>query len=96
MVVRAAAACPRRAHRLEWLEPYEGKLSRTVLRGVRAGNRPRLPGDYGEATERGGLVSPTTCLLPTTELSGPDLLAERPDSFQTSILRNNPILLLLI
>jgi len=25
------------AHRLERLEPYEGKLSRTVLRGVRAG-----------------------------------------------------------
>ena len=25
------------------LEPYEGKLSRTVLRGVRAGNRLHLP-----------------------------------------------------
>jgi hypothetical protein len=25
------------AHRLERLEPYEGKLSRTVLRGVQAG-----------------------------------------------------------
>ena len=32
-----AAACPQQAHRLERLEPYEGKLSRTVLRGVRAG-----------------------------------------------------------
>ena len=26
------------------LEPYEGKLSRTVLRGLGAGNSPRLPG----------------------------------------------------
>jgi len=33
-----AAACPHRAHRLERLEPYEGKLSSTVLRGGRAGN----------------------------------------------------------
>ena len=29
-----------RVHRLERLEPYEGKLSRTVLRGGRAGNSP--------------------------------------------------------
>jgi hypothetical protein len=35
-----AAACPHRAHRLERLEPYEGKLSSTVLRGGRAGNSP--------------------------------------------------------
>jgi hypothetical protein len=28
----------------EGLEPYEGKLSRPVLRGVRAGNRSHLPG----------------------------------------------------
>jgi hypothetical protein len=26
------------------LEPYEGKLSRTVLRGERGGNAPDLPG----------------------------------------------------
>jgi len=32
-----AAACPQQAHRLERLAPYEGKLSRTVLRRVRAG-----------------------------------------------------------
>ena len=35
-----AAACPHRAHRLERFEPYEGKLSSTVLRGGRAGNSP--------------------------------------------------------
>src|ERR1022692_3804536 len=35
-----AAAWPHRAHRLERLEPYEGKLSSTVLRGGRAGNSP--------------------------------------------------------
>ena len=35
-----AAACPHRAHRLERLEPYEGKLSSAVLRGGRAGNSP--------------------------------------------------------
>jgi hypothetical protein len=35
-----AAACPHRAHRLERLEPYEGKLSRTVLRGGRVGDSP--------------------------------------------------------
>jgi hypothetical protein len=28
----------------ERLEPYDGKLSRTVLRGLGAGNSPRLPG----------------------------------------------------
>jgi hypothetical protein len=28
----------------EGLEPYEGKLSRTVLRGAWAGNGPGLPG----------------------------------------------------
>src|ERR1017187_3533929 len=28
---------------LVWLEPCEGKLSRTVLRGARARNRSRLP-----------------------------------------------------
>jgi len=27
------------------LEPYDGKLSRTVLRGERGGNTPDLPGD---------------------------------------------------
>lgn len=27
----------------ERLEPYEGKLSRTVLRGLGSGNTPRLP-----------------------------------------------------
>ena len=26
------------------LEPYDGKLSRTVLRGERGGNAPDLPG----------------------------------------------------
>ena len=31
---------------MERLEPYEGKLSRTVLRGAWTGNRPRLPGGY--------------------------------------------------
>jgi len=28
------------------LEPCEGKLSSTVLRGLGAGNSPRLPGRY--------------------------------------------------
>jgi hypothetical protein len=27
------------------LEPYDGKLSRAVLRGLGAGNSPRLPGN---------------------------------------------------
>jgi hypothetical protein len=42
------------AHRLERLEPYEGKLSRTVLRGGRAGNSPPLLGEdepRGESEE---------------------------------------------
>lgn len=30
----------------ELLEPYEGKLSRTVLRGERGSNAPDLPGIY--------------------------------------------------
>ncbi|MFC1788761.1 hypothetical protein ACFLZE_02455 [Thermodesulfobacteriota bacterium] len=30
----------------EGLEPYDGNLSRTVLRGLGAGNSPRLPGLY--------------------------------------------------
>ena len=29
---------------IELLEPYEGKLSRTVLRGERGSNAPDLPG----------------------------------------------------
>ena len=40
---RSSLGCrrvPAQAHRLERLEPYEGKLSRTVLRGGRAGNSP--------------------------------------------------------
>ena len=35
------------------LEPYEGKLSRTVLRGGRSGNAPSLPGEssiFGNVT----------------------------------------------
>jgi hypothetical protein len=43
-VVRLPPRAHARVHRLERLEPYEGKLSRTVLRGARAGNRLRLPG----------------------------------------------------
>jgi len=35
-------------HRFERLEPYEGKLSRTVLRGAWAGNSPRLLGSRHE------------------------------------------------
>ena len=35
-----AAGCPHRAHRLERFEPYEGRLSSTVLRGGWAGNSP--------------------------------------------------------
>ena len=30
---------------LTMLEPYEAKVSRTVLRGLGTGNSPRLPGD---------------------------------------------------
>jgi len=33
----------------EMLEPYEGKLSRTVLRGERGGNAPDLPGPRGDS-----------------------------------------------
>ena len=36
------ASMPRSA--FEGLEPYDGNLSRTVLRGLGAGNSPRLPG----------------------------------------------------
>ena len=36
------ASMPRLA--FEGLEPYDGNLSRTVLRGLGAGNSPRLPG----------------------------------------------------
>jgi hypothetical protein len=35
-----------REHRSERLEPYEGKLSRTVLRGGRAGNSPLPLGHF--------------------------------------------------
>ncbi|KAA6338023.1 hypothetical protein EZS27_013947, partial [termite gut metagenome] len=36
------------------LEPYEGKLSRTVLRGERGSNAPDLPGEEeGMSKERG-------------------------------------------
>ena len=38
------AGSPRQSVILERLEPYEGKLSRTVLRGARAGDRSGLPG----------------------------------------------------
>jgi hypothetical protein len=36
------ASMPRSAY--EGLEPCDGKLSRTILRGLGAGNSPRLPG----------------------------------------------------
>ncbi len=36
------ASMPRLA--LEGLEPYDGNLSRTVLRGLGGSNAPRLPG----------------------------------------------------
>ena len=42
------------------LEPYEGKLSRTVLRGARAANSPRLLGnrmDIGDREGRSGYSS---------------------------------------
>jgi hypothetical protein len=35
---------PRQRLAFEGLEPYDGKLSRWVLRGLGAGNSPRLPG----------------------------------------------------
>jgi hypothetical protein len=38
------AGSPRQRLILERLEPCEGKLSRTVLRGAWAGDRPSLPG----------------------------------------------------
>jgi hypothetical protein len=41
---RQPAGQPTEGLAIRGLEPYEGKLSSTVLRGVRAGNRPRLPG----------------------------------------------------
>ena len=37
MFIREIAGTPRTGVSLERLEPCEGKLSRTVLRGVRAG-----------------------------------------------------------
>jgi hypothetical protein len=37
------AGCPQKVDTFEVLEPYDGKLSCTVLRGVWAGNRPNLP-----------------------------------------------------
>ena len=36
------------------LEPYDGKLSRTVLRGERGGNTPDLPGKL-EWNNKGGI-----------------------------------------
>src|SRR5438045_8303459 len=42
-----AAKCHHHTHWLEGLEPYEGKLSRTVLRGGRAGNSPLPLGNIG-------------------------------------------------
>jgi hypothetical protein len=41
------AGSPRQRLILERLEPCEGKLSRTVLRGVWAGDRSHLPGAQG-------------------------------------------------
>ncbi len=35
--------CPQKVDTFEVLEPYDGKLSCTVLRGVWAGNRLNLP-----------------------------------------------------
>src|SRR5438105_1067504 len=40
LVEGIAAKCHHQRHWLEGLEPYEGKLSSTVLRGGRAGNSP--------------------------------------------------------
>jgi hypothetical protein len=42
------ASMPRLA--FEGLEPYDGNLSRTVLRGLGAGNSPRLPGLFIKAS----------------------------------------------
>jgi len=39
------------------LEPYEGKLSRTVLRGERDGNVPALPGERRKTMWRNLIVS---------------------------------------
>ncbi len=46
-ICNGVAGCPQKVDTFEVLEPYDGKLSRTVLRGVRAGNRPNLP-DVGD------------------------------------------------
>jgi hypothetical protein len=43
------AGSPRQRLILERLEPCEGKLSRTVLRGVWAGDRSHLPGATARA-----------------------------------------------
>ena len=45
---RLPPGTPIRSAGYQWLEPYEGKLSRTVLRGGRAGNSS-LPLDQPEA-----------------------------------------------
>ena len=37
------AGCPQKVDAFEVLEPYDGKLSRPVLRGVWGGNAPDLP-----------------------------------------------------
>src|SRR6516225_3003008 len=60
-----------KAHRLERLEPYEGKLSRTVLRGERAGNSPLLL----------GLIRVKIPLTPLPELSTHDS-PKRPENVQ--------------
>jgi hypothetical protein len=46
---RLPPGTPIRSAGYQWLEPYEGKLSRTVLRGGRAGNSS-LPLDQAEKT----------------------------------------------
>jgi hypothetical protein len=59
-IAKAAQLPPRArtlAHRLARLEPYEGKLSSTVLRGGRAGNSP-LPLGLSPRPGRRGLAPP--------------------------------------
>ena len=51
-IERGTAGRPKAGPALGGREPYEGKLSRTVLRGARAGNRPRLPSGSRVATGR--------------------------------------------
>src|SRR3990167_9169768 len=59
---------------LERLEPYDAKVSRTVLMGLGGGNTPWLPGDFDEkGVPKGSPLSPllgAVALIPLDKAMG--------------------------